>query len=287
MGQTVIPNAGFENWTSYGNYFNPTGWDTPNAELMQIPIFGFTVVSRTSDHHSGSYAVKLETKHLTIPSLDIPGFMTCGNIDIDLQSGSFILSGGVPVFDSPTHLKGFFKFLPKGGDSCAIGISLTRTVGGIIETVGAGSFSTRDTVADWTPFSAWIAYTGSLPPDTMNIIALSSAQEDMTIGTILYLDDLYLDYTVGRDDEDRDNGIAVYDDRETGRLMIFYDFLHPEYAHIRLFDLAGRVVTESRPVPGGSGRTIIPYQGCRTGVYILEILDGNRVYARKYFLGLH
>lgn len=284
--QTIIPNAGFESWTSYGTYSNPTGWDTPNAELMAIPFIGFTVVSKTTDHNGGSYAAKLETKHLTYPPLDIPGFMTCGSITINLQSGSFILSGGVPVYDSPTHLKGFFKFLPKGGDSCAIGIGLTRTVDGIADTVGMGSFSTKDTVTDWTPFSAWINYTGSLPPDTMNIIAISSAQTDMTVGTVLYVDDLYLDYTVGNEALDRDEEIEVYNDRETGRLMIFFGFENPEIVHVRLIDLLGKVIAERGHSEAGRERMIISYTGCREGVYILEIRYGGKIITKKYLLGL-
>ena len=58
-GQTVIPNPGFENWTNFGNYSDPTGWDTPNAELMSIPFFGITVVSKSTDHHgAGSFSTK-------------------------------------------------------------------------------------------------------------------------------------------------------------------------------------------------------------------------------------
>lgn len=66
--QSVIPNSGFETWTSTGNYSNPTDWDTPNEELMSIPFFGFSVVTKSTDHHgTGSYSAKLETKHLSFP----------------------------------------------------------------------------------------------------------------------------------------------------------------------------------------------------------------------------
>ena len=128
QGQTVIPNASFENWTTVGNYTDPTGWDTPNQELMSIPFFGISGVTKSTDQHgTGSFSAKLETKHLTLPPLDVPGFMTCGKLVIDINAGSFILSGGVPVVDVPTHLKGYYKYFPKGGDSCVIGIGLTKT----------------------------------------------------------------------------------------------------------------------------------------------------------------
>ncbi|MCX6306316.1 MAG: PCMD domain-containing protein [Bacteroidetes bacterium] len=285
QGQTVIPNPGFENWTSFGNYSDPTGWDTPNEELMSIPFFGFTVVSKSTDHHgTGSFSAKLETKHLTIPPLDIPGFMTCGKLTIDIGTGSFVLSGGVPVVDIPTHLKGYYKYSPKGGDSCAIGILLTKTIAGIQDTIGFGSFSTKDTVADWTPFSAWIDYTSTTPPDTMNIIALSTAQEVMTIGTILYVDDLYLDYTVGTDKKDPSAGINVYNDRETKRLMVFLDFEDPETTTIKLINMTGQEVSALHPGVVKTDRQAIRYEQMPQGVYILEILHHNKVFSKKFFL---
>ena len=285
QGQTVIPNSGFENWTNFGNYSDPAGWDTPNEELMAIPFFGFTVVTKSTDHHgTGSFSAKLETKHLTFPALDIPGFMTCGKLTIDIATGSFILSGGVPVVDIPTHLKGFYKYIPKGGDSCVIGIGLTKTTGSIQDTVGLGSFSTKDTVTDWTPFSAWIDYLSTTAPDTMNIIALSTAQDVMTIGTILYVDDLYLDYTVGTDKKDATAGISFYNDRETRRLMVFLDFENPEFTGIRLFNMMGQEVSTIKSGLVQSGRRIIQYAEMPQGVYILQIEHAGRIVTKKFFL---
>ena len=284
-GQTVIPNPGFENWTNFGNYSDPTGWDTPNAELMSIPFFGFTVVNKSTDHHgTGSFSAKLETKHLTFPSLNIPGFMTCGKFTVDLATGTFLLSGGVPVVDIPTHLNGFFKYIPKGGDSCVIGIGLTKTTGLIKDTIGFGSFSTRDTLNDWTPFSAWINYISQTAPDTMNIIAISSAQQVMTVGTILYVDDLSLDYTVGFDSNDPAAGIRIYNDRDTKRLMIFIDFEKTESNSIKVFNMTGQEVASIDEGPVKQARKSISYAVMHQGIYILRIAHGTKSFAKKFFL---
>ncbi len=284
-GQTVIPNASFEDWTSFGNYSNPTGWDTPNEELMAIPFFGTTVVSKSTDHHgTGSFSVKLETKHLTLPPLDVPGFMTCGKITVDITGGTFVLSGGVPVVDVPTHLKGYYKYLPKGGDSCVIGIGLTKTTGGIQDTLGFGAFSTKDTVTDWAPFSAWIDYISATAPDSMNIIAMSTAQEVMTIGTILYLDDLYLDYTVGFDKKDPASGIRVYNDRETKRLMVFFDFPEVQSTSVKLINMRGETVHSLSPEHVTTGRRIVPYDNLIRGIYLLQVQHEGVVMVRKFFL---
>ena len=283
--QTVIPNASFENWTTGGNYSDPVGWDTPNQELMAIPFFGFPVCTKSTDHHgTGSFSAKLETKHLTLPPLDIPGFMTCGTLTVDLTAGTFVLSGGVPVVDIPTHLKGYYKYQPKGGDSCVIGIGLTRWENGVQDTIGMGSFSTKDTVPDWTPFSAWIDYVSTLAPDTMNIIAMSTAQEVMTIGTILYVDDLYLDYTVGYNVKDPAAGINVYNDRETGRLMLFFDFPSPQQTSARLVALSGETVASLPSEPVTKSKKTFGYQDMSPGVYLLIVDHGGLHYTRKFFL---
>jgi hypothetical protein len=283
--QTVIPNASFENWTNFGNFSDPTGWDTPNTELMAIPFFGITVVDKSTDHYgSGSYSVKLETKHLSVPPMDVPGFMTCGKLVINLTSGSYNLSGGVPVTDFPTHLKGFFKYFPKGGDSCAIGIGLTKSTGSIVDTIGFGAFSTKDTISDWTPFSAWIDYISTMTPDTMNIVALSTAQETMTVGTALYVDELFLDYTTGFDPKDPKSGISIYNDLETKRLMIFLDFERPEHTTVRLINMMGREVADVQSGWLKSDRKVFPYAHLAKGIYLLEVLHNGKVFTKKFFL---
>lgn len=283
--QSVIPNSGFETWTSTGNYSNPTDWDTPNEELMSIPFFGFSVVTKSTDHHgTGSYSAKLETKHLSFPPLDVPGFMTCGKLTVNITTASYILSGGAPVVDMPTHLKGYFKYQPKGGDSCLIGIGLTKTSGTTLDTIGLGYFSTKDTVSDWTPFSAWIDYLSPVQPDTMNIIAMSTAQEVMTPGTILYVDDLYLDYTTGFDRTDPSAGIRIYNDRETRRIMLFFDFPESRNTLVRLYNLMGSRVSATGPEFIRQGRVIVGYDHIKTGIYLLEILHDGQRYNKKIFL---
>lgn len=283
--QTVIPNPSFETWTTGGNFSNPTGWDTPNEELMSIPFFGFQVVTRSNDHQgTGSYSAKLETKHLTLPPLDVPGFMTCGNLVVDIATASFVLSGGVPVSDKPTHLKGYFKFIPKGGDSCVIGIGLTRWNGSGQDTVGFGYFSTRDTVTEWTPFSAWIDYQLADLPDSMNIIAMSTAQEVMTPGTVLYVDNFFLDYTVSDGDEPDYPVIDMYQDREGERLLVFSEASEKDPLNIRLVNMRGQVVDQFITGKTTESRYAVPYGNLTHGIYVLSITRGKQQVTKKYFL---
>lgn len=285
MAQTPIPNNSFEDWTNFGSYEDPTGWDTPNAEISAIPFFGTTVVTKSTDHQgSGSFSVRLESKHITIPSMDVPGFITDGDLTVDISNLSYSVTGGVPVNDQPTHLKGYYKYMPKGGDSCVMAIGLFKRNGAVRDTIAGGYFSTKDTVNDWTLFSAWIDYDTIVQPDSMNIFALSTAQEVLTPGTVLFLDNLFLDYTVGFNESDPKAGIDVYNDKESKRLIIFFDFPQPQHTQAFVFNMTGQKVAEIPASMIGTDRKIIEYENLRQGIYILEVIHSGQKYCQKYFL---
>jgi hypothetical protein len=283
--QSIIPNASFETWISYGNYSNPESWDTPNAELMAIPFFGTTVVTKSTDHHGpGSFSARLETKHILLPPIDVPGFVTLGNLELDINNLTYTVTGGAPAVDQPTHLKGFYKFIPKGGDSCMIGIGLFKTAAGVQDSIAYGYFATKDTVPDWEYFSAWIDYDTLLTPDTMNIIALSTAQEVIPVpGSVLFIDDLFLDYTVGFKEQDPAAGVMTYYDRETGRIIIFYDFPKEQTVSVLLFDMRGQLITSSEPQKVSRSKTILPVDDLSSGIYMVVIRHNNLIFTKKFF----
>lgn len=282
--QTVVPNGGFEAWTSFGSYSNPDGWDTPNEELMAIPFFGTSVVAKSTDHHGGDFSAKLETKHITLPPLDAPGLVITANLTLDIASMSFVITGGVPVVDRPCHLTGFYKFLPQGGDSCIVGIGLFRTTGGVRDSIGHAEFSTKDTVTDWTPFSVWIEYDTIANPDTMQVYALSSAQEIMTPGTVLYVDDVAIDYITGEDDQEPTTGVRIYHDRASQRLLIFYEFDAPEEVGAQLYSMSGIRVKQAPGESIRSGRQTIDIGNLSEGIYILQVRHGDKQFTKKYHL---
>jgi hypothetical protein len=284
QGQTLVPNGDFENWPSSDIYGNPQYWDTPNQAIAIALPFGTKVVTKSTDHESGSFSARLESKQLTTPLVVVPGVVTLGTLSIDISTQTFALNGGVPIHDIPTHLKGFYKFQPKGGDSCVIGIGLTKWNNGVRDSVGIGAFSTHDTVNVWTPFSAWIDYVLSEAPDTFNILAISSANSTPTAGSVLYVDNIYLDYTLGINREDPAAGIDIYQDREEQQILVYFDFEKPEATEIQLFNMTGQVVVKLPVETLMKDRRILKYKGFSTGVYILEILHEGKKYCKKFLL---
>ncbi len=284
QGQTQVPNGDFENWTNFGTYENPQFWDTPNQALSIALPFGTKVVTKSTDHESGSFSARLESKQLTFPSLIIPGVVTLGTLTINIFTQTFSINGGVPIQDIPTHLKGFYKFLPKGGDGCAIGIGLTKWNNGTRDSVGIGVFSTYDSVNVWTPFYAWIDYVLTEQPDTFNILAITSADYTPTAGTVLYVDNLSLDYTLGVKPGDPAADIDIYQDREEHQILVYFDFKMPEATEIQLFNMTGQAVVKTPVETLMKDRRILGYKGFSTGLYVLEILHGGKKYCKKFLL---
>jgi hypothetical protein len=284
QGQTPIPNGDFETWTSTGGIQNPQYWDTPNQAIAIALPFNTKVVSRSTDHESGSYSARLESKQLSLPSVVIPGVVTLGKLTINIFTQTFAINGGAPIHDRPTHLKGFYKYQPMGGDSCAIGAGFTKWNNGTRDSVAIGAFSTHDSINIWTPFSAYINYVLDETPDTFNILAISSAVYSPTPGTVLYVDNLSLDYITGIDPEDPSAGINIFQDREEQQILVYLDFQNPEVTEIWLFNMTGQVVSDTPAATFKKERMILGYNGFTSGLYILEILHGDKKYCKKFFI---
>ncbi len=284
-GQTPVPNGDFENWINHGSYEDPQYWSTPNSAISLALPFGTQVVTKSTDHESGNYSARLESKQLTLPSLVVPGVVTLGTLTIDIFNQTYSVTGGCPISDKPTHLKGFFKFQPQGGDSGVIGIGFTKWNNGTRDSVGIGTFSTHTTVNVWTPFYAWINYILDEQPDTFNILAISSADSVPTSGTVLFVDNLSLDYTVGINHNDPAAGINIYQDREEQQILIWFDFEKPESTEIRFFNMTGQPVAGFPTATLMKDRKILSYKGYTAGIYLLEILHGGKNYCKKFFIG--
>ena len=242
------------------------------------------VVTKSTDYESGSYSVGMETQQLTFPSVVVPDVVTLGTLTIDIFNQTYSIKGGVPISNKPTHLKGFYKFQPRGGDSCVIVTGLSKWGNGNRDSVGIGYFSTHDTVNTWTPFYAWIDYVLNEQPDTFNILAISSAVNPPTAGTVLYIDNLSLDYSVGINHEDPATGINIYQDREEQQILIYFDFEKPQATEIQIFNMLGQPVSKTPLENLMNDRRILKYTGYTAGIYVLEIIHGGKKYCKKFFI---
>ena len=152
--QPNISNPGFEQWSGT----TPTGWTTSiSGAITGVPIVGSFPISlnfgaKSTDSHSGSYALKLQTKSLNlsllgIPTISVPGIAQLGtagsfsisietiqelmsidsttdmsdlinNLDLDeLSTFTNIFSRGEPFTMVPSAMKVWVKYLPPVGET--------------------------------------------------------------------------------------------------------------------------------------------------------------------------
>ncbi len=210
--QNPIPNPGFENWSGSGLNSLPTGWNRLSLLIIN------SKVEKTTDKQEGAAAVKITTDTadlslLGMGKIPLPGFLSIGKVDmaklLELANGSgelglsdfsSILTGGVRVTKMLKNVKGYYKYAPKGTDSMAAIVYLTKynTDAKMSVPIAMGSFSTGNT-PNYTQFVADVEYLNGYEgetPDTMNVIFLSSAGMGVG-GSALYIDNLSVEYTDG------------------------------------------------------------------------------------------
>ncbi|MCW5906854.1 MAG: T9SS type A sorting domain-containing protein [Chitinophagales bacterium] len=190
--QNAIPNAGFEQWNVNPNYDDPVGWGTINGLTYLIGVKTVTKATAAADIHSGSFAIKLESK--TVPLQGVaPGIAATGTINAQTQG----VDGGVVFTKRPIALKGWYKYQPSGVDTGTIEANLFRwnTSTNQREDVGRAEFVMTTTVNSYTQFTANFTYTSANAPDSMVMILLTSSKANASPnGTKLFVDDLEMDY---------------------------------------------------------------------------------------------
>ncbi len=191
-GQAQVPNGDFENWPPANND-NPEFWDSPNSLTGGFPFF-LTTVEKTSDSYTGNWAASITTG--TILGQTIPGVLSLGILDIDIENIENTEFIGLPFTDRPAALEGYFKYNTPGADFGLVAVLLTKyneaTANKDSIAFGIKEFTSQ---TDYTHFTANMLYLGIEEPDSINIVILSSASPTLVPGSQLKIDDLSFDYS--------------------------------------------------------------------------------------------
>lgn len=190
--QTPIPNGDFEAWSADGlNLFEEpsSGWWATLNPLRQLG--GPVTVARSSDAHGGSYSAVLTTSQYG--TLLVPGILLSGGFDLLAAPNYF--TRGQPYTDRPDRFQGWYKFAPANGDSAAIAVQLMRwnSQTSQRDTIGEVGLVIRQAVNSWTQFDLPILYFSTDQPDSIIVVATSSADGanfNGQPGSKLWVDDL-------------------------------------------------------------------------------------------------
>lgn len=282
--QANIPDKDFENWTRHtsGRYEAPSSdwW----ASLNRLSLLGApATVSKTTDAHSGSHAVKLETK--SYGTLLIPGILVAGHYDA--SAAPTFLAQGQAFSGFWDRFQGWFKYYPVHHDSAVIVARLKHynATTGRSEIVAEAAQYFYDSVATYTQFDIPFVYQKpGLGIDTVEIVLLASGGGERLegqVGSTLYVDDI--DFSPLQ--------TSVQNPQSETALHLFpqpaHDFLKldlprtafPATAHV--YDLQGRLIQTTSLKNPSEG---IRLTQLNPGTYLLRLTTAKAQTLSKTFL---
>jgi hypothetical protein len=179
-----ISNCGLEQWQSF------TGYEVPDSFLTmdQVLFLGQPLVTKTTDAHSGQYAAIVQTGYVSVS-----GFLSYGRFEKIGQTNYFY---GWPFAARPETLKFWYKFSPAGNDTGLAAIVLSKWNGSHV-VIGSGLMPVFNNTSPYTLAEIPVDYSSSETPDTIIISFISSFNSNPTVGTMLFIDDISLDYPTG------------------------------------------------------------------------------------------
>ncbi len=270
----ATPNAGFETWTHTSGlwtYDTPNSWSCENTQTYLISTY---TCLKSTNAHSGSYAIELITLSIDIPSIVdqvVPGVATTGTIPSSV-TGS--ITGGIAYTLSPDSIMGYYEYTPAGGENGIINFYLFGSAANNADTIAVATFKTPTTiVSTFTRFSSQLVYRNS-DAVANSIWLIASSNDDASassVGSTLYVDDLNLVFN--------SVGIAKYEKMDFDISpnpavdhVVINNTLNSEAIFV-LYDLTGNKVFETKI---GNDENIIDVSTLPTNLYIFNVIDNNK-----------
>jgi len=284
----AVPNGTFDTWATRTGLEVPQNWTTVDEAIESDPdlsaLYSSTTTTKDPGSRTGAFAAKMESKNDLILSLflggPIPGGVLLGTAVADdalliLETQSVSAVGGLPFTTRAASMQFYYKLTGTNAlaDSAYALVSLTRTTGGVVQTIASGS-------ARLTPAAAYtlntipLQYTSSLVPDSIHIGFISGIGARRTDGTTLTVDDVTMNGVVA----------STRDAQLTAALNVY-----PNPSNSGLFTLAARgreneLAGATLTVSDLLGRTVLTQPATRaaqprtldlsaqpTGVYTLRL----------------
>lgn len=303
LAQNEVPNGGFETWSGG----KPVSWTTniSGNVIATLPIIGdfpypvsANFGSQVTDAYSGSYALKLQSSNLGIPSTDynitIPGIAqlgTAGEFSIpmstitDLMNGGIagvneeniedlatflnLLASGEPLTKTPDALKMYVKYLPQGIDTMRI-IAFTKQNG---VPVSYARYETTQTFTQYSKIEVPFDNPNAVC-DSICIIVISGGMSTNP-NTELYVDDVELIDLTGVSDYHQLK-MNVYPNPTTDCFYIAP--ADNDCYKYTLMDITGRKVASS---PKASGMSTVDVKDLVPGVYMLHVEQNGQTMTQK------
>lgn len=199
-----VPNAGFEKWSSHGDYQEPESWMSEDSLLAWMPGNTEFSVSPTDTAFEGDKAVLLESKYYQFLGKTIPGVITNGAFDLN-NHGQPQFTGGSPFASRPAAIQFHYRYLPSKDDIFLASVFLFKfnSAKGTRDTIGQGILEEGKKAMTYTAREIHIDYFKPDAPDTILLLFISSSVKAVP-GTRLFIDNIVPLATSGIPDERND-----------------------------------------------------------------------------------
>jgi len=283
-GQQII-NASLENWQSYTGYQVADSFYTLDQQLFSL--LGTASTLQTNDAHSGQSAALLQT--IAGPSTtNFPGTLSYGSYQKIGFTNYFF---GHPFSGRPTQMNFWYKFVQAGSDNASATILLSKWSASQTEIIAVGSLSISSNASAYTQASVPLTYNSSEIPDTIAISFISSANQSPTPGTMLYIDDISLDYVT--EVENSNNQIPLrfslyqnYPNPFNPKTKIRFSTSHQQHVKLIIYDALGNNLSTLVNGHINRGEHEVEFDGryFSSGIYYYSLISEDRVITKKCLL---
>jgi len=239
-------------------------------------------VTKSTDSHSGNYAVQLES----VVSFNGDSICLLTNGSLEGEDGP---TGGMPVFEFPKMITGYYKYTPVGNDLALAGLWLYHydSGAGVTETLQE-SIIQLPPASEYTYFELPVLYYNLPAPDTLNIAFAPSNYEGSFIGlgSTLLVDDLEITYQpfITSTNENHDTQTQVYPNPARDKINIWIkDWINQEVS-VSIINLSGETVYSNKTWEINNDTFGIDVRNFDPGMYFYSIDYNGKTMNGKFII---
>lgn len=267
-----IPNNGFENWTSQGNYMDPQEWYTANPYSTS----SFYPVTRSTDHYPssvGDYSIRIENNVSLLPNYEAFGLASTRDL-FNSMKPLFPISG------HPNSLTGYYKFIPQNNDTMWINVLLYLEG----DEVAWGRLSGTTAVSSWTSFNIPLSSYTAADSATIDLASYFANEYNVPYGnSVLYVDNLSFDNLITSVNEQSldDNVFSIFPN--PARNIVTLNISSSNYAEfvVNIYNVAGSLIS-SESIQHKQQN--IDVRDLNNGIYLVEIKSKKETEIQKLII---
>lgn len=294
----AVANGTFETWVTRTGVEVPASWTTVDEALKGLfgPLYTSSTTTKDAASHAGAFAAKMESKNDpllgTLLGGPVPGGVLLGTVtDVTAIINSRDISnvGGLPFTTRAANIQFYYKLSGPNAlaDSAYALVSLTRTVGGVVQTIATGELRLQP-AATYALSTLPLQYRSSLVPDSIHVAFVSGLADTRTAGTALTVDDVVMTGVVASAQNPAlAAALTVYPNPSTSGVFQLASPSRPAVATApySITDATGRVVraAAAAPVSLANGRPL-ELSGLPAGLYLLNLQTPEGPLTRKLLI---